>query len=143
MTKRTGKCLCGAVRYEIEPVKDEAGACHCKSCQAWSGGVYMAIHVAAGNIAIEGEDKLAVYTSSDWAERAFCSKCGSSMFYRMTMPGPMQGDCHVAAGTLDDWSGLGFEGEIFIDRKPDAYALAGDAPRMTAEQFFAQYGGGT
>ena len=83
---------------------------------------------------------IGTYTSSEWAERCFCKTCGSSLFYRLTMEGPMQGTHHFALGTLDDANGIAFEGEIFIDRKPDVYDFAGDHMRMTEAEFLASIG---
>lgn len=135
----TGKCLCGAVGYTIDKEQKEVGACHCRFCQAWSGGVFIGVQAGADEAKLTGEENLTIYKSSDWAERGFCARCGSSLFYRVTAPGPMQGEFHFGAGTLDDWTGLEMTGEIFIDRKPEAYAFAGDRPRMTGAEMFALF----
>ncbi len=134
-----GKCLCGAVGYEISREKAEAGACHCGMCRAFSGGVYIAIQARAVEVTLSGREALSVHRSSAWAERAFCSKCGSAMFYRLTA-GPSAGEFHLAAGALESWKGVDFIGEIFVDRKPGAYAFAGEHPRMTEAEFLASIG---
>lgn len=82
-----------------------------------------------------------VFTSSEWAERAFCSVCGSGLFYRITAPGPHQGRYHMAFGTLDDQTGFDVEREFFIDTKQEAYALAGERKRLTAAEVFALFDG--
>ncbi|MEX2519906.1 MAG: GFA family protein [Paracoccaceae bacterium] len=135
----TGKCLCGAVRYEIQKDEQEVSACHCRMCQAWSGGVFFGIQAAKDEVTLEGAENLTLFRSSDWAERGFCKTCGSSLFYRVTAPGPMQGELHIGAGTLDDWNTLTLSSEIFIDRKPAAYAFAGERPRKTAAEIFAMF----
>ncbi len=136
---KTGSCLCGAVTYTAKDIKPEAGACHCSMCRKWSGGVFIGVEAQPDQMTIEGEEHINRYPSSEWAERCSCSKCGSSLFYRLTMPGPMQGVYHIGFGTMDDQSGMTFAGEIFIDHKPDTYAFAGDAPRMTEAEFMAMY----
>ena len=135
----SGKCLCGAVSYTINKNQQEVGACHCTSCQAWSGGAFIGIQAGADEATLTGEEHLTIFKSSEWAERAFCSKCGSSVFYRVTAPGPMQGEFHFGAGTLTDWSGLSMTEEIFIDRKPDAYAFEGERKTMTSDEMFALF----
>lgn len=136
---RQGGCMCGAVRYEINSDVDEAGACHCGMCRKFSGGVYLAVKVPAGGMTFESEESLGVFTSSAWAERGFCKRCGSSLFYRLTAPGPMQGEMHVGLGSLDDANGVPLTGEIFIDRKPDGYEFAGDTDKMTEAEIMAMF----
>ncbi|QIE55539.1 GFA family protein [Pikeienuella piscinae] len=135
----SGTCLCGAVSYEIAAAKSQVGACHCRMCQAWSGGVFIGLRVASDEVTLKGEENLTVYRSSDWAERGFCATCGSSLFYRITAPGPMQDEYHFGAGTLDDWGDLKMNEEFFIDRKPAAYAFAGDRKTMTSDEVFALF----
>lgn len=137
---RKGGCLCGAVTYRITQDVTQTGACHCKMCRAWSGGVFLAVEVAEGGLEVTGTTK--AYKSSDWAERVFCGACGSSLWYRLTMPGPHHGTCHVGFGTLNDSDDMDFEGEIFIDRKPETYSFAGDHKRMTEAEFMAMVMGG-
>ena len=132
---REGGCLCGAVTYKITHEVTQTGACHCDMCRAWSGGVFLAVEVPDGGLEVSGKPK--VYKSSDWAERVFCGECGSSLWYRLTMPGPQHGTCHVGFGTLKDTNDMGFEGEIFVDRKPDSYSFAGNHKRMTEAEFMA------
>lgn len=138
MTK-TGSCLCGAVSYTLGEGPSQAGACHCGMCRKWSGGVFIGFEVQPGGMTLSGEENLNRFASSDWAERCSCARCGSSLFYQLTMPGPMKGVRHVGLGTLDDTNGVAFQGEIFIDHKPDTYEFAGDAPRMTEAEFMAMY----
>lgn len=134
-----GKCLCGAVSYTINKDQNEVGACHCAYCQAWSGGTFIGVQAGRDEATVSGEEHLTIFKSSEWAERAFCAKCGSSMFYRVTAPGPMQGEFHFGAGTLTDWSGLEMTSEIFIDSKPDAYAFAGERKTMTGAELMALF----
>lgn len=135
----TGKCLCGAVRYTIAADKTEVGACHCGMCRAWSGGVFIGLQAAKDEVTLVGGENLTIYKSSDWAERGFCSHCGASLFYRVTAPGPHEGEFHFGAGTLEDWGDARMTGEIFIDRKPDAYAFAGETHKMTAAEVMAMF----
>lgn len=131
-----GKCLCGAVRYEVKKSAIEVGSCHCGMCRAWTGGINLSFEAKPGEIAFTGEEMIEAYSSSDWAERAFCRRCGSSLFYRLKADGTM----HVAAGSLESWEGASFIGEIYIDAKPALYALAGDHKRMTEAEFLASIG---
>ena len=138
MTK-TGGCMCGAVRYTLreEPVK--MGACHCSMCRRWSGGIYLGCETKPDSMKFEGAENLTLYKSSDWAERGFCKKCGSNLFYRVTVEGPMNGVYHFGAGTLDDADGLQLEHELFIDLKPNGYSFEQDTHQMTKADVEAMF----
>ena len=134
--QRTGKCLCGAVTFTAD-IQPKISACHCGMCRKWTGGVFLTTF--GKNIRFEGEDAIKTYKSSDWAERGFCSRCGSSLFYRITLEGRNQGATALAVGALDDPSGLPLDEEVCIDRKPDGYAFAGEHKQLTEAEMFALF----
>ncbi len=134
---RTGKCLCGAVRYTAKGVKPELSACHCGMCRRWAGGPL--ISVSCDSVEWQHEGSLQTLQTSAWAERGFCSKCGSAMLYRITAEGAMQGLTTVLLGTLDDQSGLTITREWFIDLKPDGYSFEGDHETLTQAETEAMF----
>lgn len=135
----TGGCLCGAVRYRLAEPPAGYGACHCGMCRRWGGGVDLTVQVMPGGIEWEGGEP-ATYRSSDWAERGFCPRCGSSLFWRLVAAGPMQGMLSLSAGSLDSMEGLGFDVEVYIDHKPESYAFAGERRRMAEAEVLAMMG---
>ena len=50
-------------------------------CRRWSGGPVFSIGVGA--VRFDDETQLERFESSAWAERGFCARCGSSLFYRL------------------------------------------------------------
>ena len=131
MATKTGGCLCGAVRFTLAETPKSYGACHCGMCRKFSGGIELGLHVLPAGITWDKDDDLATYVSSEWAERGFCRTCGSSLFWRLAAPGPMQGMLSLSVGALDDMSGLVFDTEVYIDHKPESHAFAGERNRMT------------
>jgi hypothetical protein len=131
---RTGACLCKAVRMTVAVQHEEVAACHCNMCRKWGGGPLLAVD-CAGGVRIEGEDSLAVYPSSDWAERGFCRRCGTHLFYRLK-EGPHYA---VPVGLLDGGVPWRLTQQIFIDEKPQFYTFADATRELTGEQVFAQY----
>lgn len=112
----TGRCLCGAVRYRLNAPLRPIVICHCGQCRRWHGhhGAYTAIPSEALEL-LAGEADLARYRSSASAVRAFCRRCGSSLFWQADGRGYIA----VTAGTLDDPSGLHLGAHIFVaDRAP-------------------------
>ncbi len=140
MASTSGSCLCGEVEYELAEEPTSYGACHCGMCRKFSGGIELGIQVPAGGVRFVPTDKLAVYESSEWAERGFCMLCGSSIFWRLTAEGPMQGMFSIAAGTLEDMSGMEFDAEVYIDHKPDSHSFAGERARLTEAEVLAAAG---
>lgn len=129
-----GRCLCGKVSFTSEPVTD-VGICHCAICRRWGGSPGIAAHLKQAP-EISGADAITWYESSDWAERGFCSTCGSNLFYRLKGDTPQY---YAMAGTYEDQSGFRLNLQIFIEEKPAYYDFAGDIPSMTGEEVFAMY----
>jgi hypothetical protein len=131
---RSGQCLCGAVRLNVADPEHALSACHCATCRRWTGSALLTLKTPAERLAIEGEANIRSYASSEWAQRSFCSRCGTSLWYRETREGA---DYYLLAGVLDDLSGMQLESEIFIDHKPDAFAFAGPTCQLTEAEFMA------
>ena len=133
MTRKSGQCLCGAVKFTAVPKTDEMGVCHCGMCRRWAGGVFMAVS-CGDQVEIEDDASLGVYVSSEWGERCFCKVCGSTLFWRMRDGSNVA----VAAQAFDEPGAFKFAEEIFIDEKPSNYAFANDTKKLTAAELFAQ-----
>ena len=67
------QCLCGAV-HVTAPTTTDVHVCHCSMCRRWSEGPAFTVH---GGTEVEVSGPVTRYASSDWAERAFCSRCGT------------------------------------------------------------------
>jgi len=134
MSKHTGHCLCGAVRYRVKNTVSETSVCHCEMCRRWAGGPFFGTATVDG-ITFFGEENITLYPSSDWAERGFCKLCGSGLFFRMVNTGHL----FLATGTLDDPSEIKMVREVFIDEKPALYDFANDCKKLTGEELFAMY----
>lgn len=131
----TGQCLCGAVTFTAEDVDLDANGCHCGQCRRWAGGTV--IGVIACGVGFSGTEYMRRYESSEWAERAFCGKCGSSLFYRQKKDSDRY---FMPVGVFDDQSAFRLASEVFIDAKPPGYAFVGDHPRKAAAEFMASLG---
>jgi len=129
----TGQCLCGAVKISASAKSLEVVACHCDMCRRWSAGPFMEINCS--NLTFEGEENIGRIHSSDWAERGFCSKCGSNLFYHIMESDEYQ----VSAGLLDDQSQLALSLQVFVDRKPPFYGFAQKTKELTEAEVFAMY----
>lgn len=83
----------------------------------------------------DGIEKLSVFDSSEWAERGFCSACGSHLFYRLKGTQEHM----ISVGLFDDDSDLVFQRQVFIDEKPQYYQYSNKTEDLTGEELFAQF----
>ena len=136
MAAASGQCLCGAVRFTSETVETQFHVCHCGMCRRWAGGPSFGAN--ADDVRFDGEDNIVRYRSSDWAERGFCRKCGSGLFYLFKPTGQYM----ISLGLFDEPADFTLAEEIYIDHKPGFYALAGDHPKRTEAEVLAAFSGG-
>ncbi len=122
---KTGGCLCGAVRYEIDGPLRDIISCHCGQCQKTSGHYFAATATPKEHFHLTRDEGLKWYSSSGYAERGFCSECGSSLFWRMK-DGSHQS---ILAGSLDGDTGLKTSHHIFVADKKDYYDIADVIPQ--------------
>jgi len=125
MTDVSGSCLCGAVRYAISgPMRPVIG-CHCEQCRRSSGHHVAATACRIDDIVVTEDGSLAWYRSSDAAERGFCGRCGSNLFFRPEHSESLS----IMAGTLDVPTGLETVAHIFVDSKSDYYTIGDGLPQ--------------
>jgi len=84
---------------------------------------------------IKNESSITRYQSSEWAERGFCSKCGTSLFYYLK-PADQY---HFPVGLLEDELQFKFSHQIFIDEKPEYYSFSNETENMTGSEVFAHF----
>ena len=124
-TAWTGRCLCGAVRYEVRGPLRDVLVCHCDECRRWHG------HVSASTAARKEDLVLLEQRGLRWiqsprseaqARRGFCAECGSSLFW--DPPGRLT--ISVAAGTLDRADGLRVASHWYVSQAGEYYELPDD-----------------
>ena len=127
--RRTGGCLCGAVRYEVSGPLRDVVICHCTQCRRYHG------HAAAFTSAPEERlhfleaRGLAWFRSSDTAERGFCRNCGSSLFWHPVGRNVLA----FTPGSLDETAGLTCVAHVFTASKGDYYDIPEDGLRRYPE----------
>ena len=104
MLEKTGRCLCGSIQYAVRGDLQDVINCHCVRCRQFTGHHMAATSAALKDIHIEDVDSL---LSWFWpvpdAGYAFCSRCGSSLFWQAATDPARRSIC---AGTLDSPTGL-------------------------------------
>lgn len=123
--EKTGGCLCGAVRYRVTGPLRPVVYCHCSQCRRTSGHFVAATAVPKDELIVEIDEYLDWFDSSEFASRGFCTRCGSSVFWR---PNAKPYIC-IMAGTLDGSTGLEAVEHIYVSDKGDYYQLTDDLPK--------------
>ncbi len=128
------KCLCRAISFTATANGGEFAVCHCRMCHRWSGGLHLAL-LSAADLAMEVEDNLAIYKSSDWGERCFGKSCRSNLFWRT-----QSGDhVPIMAGAINEEDQLTITSQILIDRKPTYFDFANQTTMETEADMIAKY----
>lgn len=128
-----GSCLCGAVFVTFPIAAEVFDACHCGMCRKWGGGPTLTVD-GAGAPVFSGGEFISRYESSAWAERGFCKRCGTHLFYRLKS----SGFCNFSLGIVDGNERFTFHKQIFVDKKPDNYSFTNKTEMMTEAQIFAK-----
>ncbi len=139
MAELRGRCLCGAVTVTVAGAHDpRVGACHCRMCQRWSGGLFLCFNAKESAVTVAGEVR--TFRSSPFAERAFCPVCGSHLWFRNVRDdgAPADDGIELMPGLFDaarDWP---LRSEIYVDRALASVRLAGEHPRATRADYEAK-----
>lgn len=125
MTKATGGCLCGDVRYEVTGDPVGTYVCHCTHCQRQAGSAFsIIIGVPEAALAVTGETRSYADSGENGGavERQFCPRCGSPLF---SLVGSTPGLVWVKAGTLDDTSALKPAAQLWTRSRQPWVEIAG------------------
>lgn len=121
-----GKCLCGAVQYEVADDFAYALNCHCSNCRRATGAAFkpFAGIVRSALRVTQGADRLMIYGSAGNHD-AHCASCGS-------MPYSLVRDAawvHVTLGTLVDSPSIRPSAHIFVGSKAPWFTITDDLPQ--------------
>jgi hypothetical protein len=124
----SGRCICGAVAFEVHGPLRDVVLCHCTECRRWAGHTWAATDALAEDVRFIERRGLRWIDSPDSvkdARRGFCGECGSCMFWQV--PGGER--ISIAAGCLDEPTGLKTTDQIWVDSVGDYYELDERLPR--------------
>ena len=86
MVRATGRCLCGAVRYDVRGPLRDVLLCHCEECRRWGGYLGAFTAARADDLVLVDNSALRWVDSPESDRRArrvgFCGEWGSSLFWQ-------------------------------------------------------------
>ena len=118
---KTGSCLCGAVRYEVDGPLRPVIVCHCKQCRKQTGSFMHATAARDADFRLTETRSLAWHEASAAAKCGFCRECGSALFWKAHGSDSIS----FTAGSIDGETGLLIDGHIYCDSAGDYYEIAG------------------
>ncbi len=125
-----GRCLCGALRYELDGPFSAMMNCHCSMCRKHHGTAFATFVVApiGGFRWISGEERLVRYQSSSNGMRTFCRVCGSAGPSTL----PSHGIAFAPAASLEGDLGIKPQSHIFAGSKAPWDAITDALPQHEA-----------
>ena len=128
----SGSCLCGAVRFEVDPPFTAFRYCHCSRCQKASGSAHAAnaflpeaqFRWLSGESLIKQFDLPQAQRFSVW----FCTQCGSRVPHRVRG----RSDMLIPAGLLDQAPDQRPENSIFWGSRAAWYVMPDEMPCLNA-----------
>lgn len=100
-----GRCLCGAITFRVHGELRSVFNCHCLRCRRFTGHHMAATAAKTADLTVEDEGShLRWYGPAPEAQYGFCSRCGSSLFWRSP---ELPETVSICAGTLDAPTHLG------------------------------------
>jgi hypothetical protein len=128
-----GRCLCGDLGFNADLPSKWVAHCHCTLCQRASGAAFVTwVGLDDGRCRIDDpQGRLRWFKSSERGERGFCSRCGSTLFFRSPR---WPGELHVTLANIDGPADRQPQAHVFWDTHVDWIELADALPRKTAAE---------
>ncbi|KAI1747509.1 Mss4-like protein [Xylaria castorea] len=135
----TGGCLCRSLTYMIDfpdnhDFEQNSITCQCTQCRQNTGSFFFPSHMvplSALRWTSPSTDTLGRYHATPEAERGFCTRCGSFLYWRRVEPETERTSISIAVGTVDPLFllGEGADGTTEVPKGGFGVALANGAGR--------------
>ena len=127
----SGGCLCGAVRFETDATSLFCVHDHCEWCRRAHGAAFVTwigFRQEAFTSSVDDASgaELRWYASSEKSERGFCSRCGTTLFFRSQLA---PGEIHVALACVDDPTPFRPSAHIFYEAHVPWFPFTDDLPK--------------
>lgn len=127
----TGSCLCGAVRYEVDPDPPAPLSCHCRFCRRAHGAPFVMVSAIPRETLrwLSGEELISEYATRGGGQRYFCSVCGTRLY---NSPRSFPGLVSLVVATLDEELASGPVAHINVESKAPWFEIQDGLPRFDA-----------
>lgn len=124
----TGRCLCGAVRYQIHGGIRNIVCCHCSECRKAQGSAFATNGIVRTDEfkILSGADALTGYAATPGQTKYFCKVCGSPIISK-TASKPEQ--LRVRLGTIESDITERPQAHIFVSSRANWEEIGADLPQ--------------
>jgi hypothetical protein len=105
-------------------------------CQRWTGGLFLCFTAKASAVTVAGQ--VTRYRSSPFAERAFCPRCGSHLWFNDVEDGGKPQSYELMPGLFDAARTWPLRSEIYVDRAMACVHLQGEHRRQSRGDYEAE-----
>lgn len=132
MSRKTGRCQCGAIKISANGDPMMALHCHCLDCQKAAGAGHTTFAAfPADAVSVDGQTTSydSPTDSGGISTRHFCPTCGSRLFATTTsVPGMVA----IALAALDEPGAITPTSAVYTKRRHDWDRIAGEMPEFEA-----------
>lgn len=111
-------CLCGGVAFDLPGPAGDICACHCIQCRKLSGHYSASFDADEAAVHYGSRATLAEFQTPGNGRRGFCTRCGSSLYFRSA-----KGEFSIEAGAVTGATGGRLHDHIFTAFKGSYYDL--------------------
>lgn len=126
-------CFCKSVQFEATLKNLDLVICHCSMCRKLAGSTGFASLEFANDVTFFQKEYLSVFNSSEFAERGFCSNCGTTLFDHFKPAKAFFVPPAVIENLPEEK--IQFVEEIYFDNKPSYYSYANKTKTMNESDF--------
>lgn len=117
-------CLCGDVAFALPGPAGQVTACHCVQCRKLSGHYSASFDADESTLRYLSRKSLGEYETPGRGRRGFCTRCGSSLWFRSA-----SGEFSVEAGSVNGATGGRLADHIFTAFKGRYYEIDDALPQ--------------
>lgn len=125
----TGRCYCGAVKFEVVRPIESLIHCHCTMCRSLTGAAFTTwVSVALERFHyVDGEEYLQTYPVSPHVDKRFCRICGTGVSY---LDARYPGILGIPAGVIQLPLGQQPSAHYFVSDKATWLHICDDLPQF-------------
>ena len=129
----SGRCICGAVAFEVDGPLRDVLLCHCTECRRWAGHVWAASAALGWRISISRRTADSGGSTAPTALTTRAAASAASAARALFWHAPGREKVSIAAGCLDEPTGIATIAQIWVASAGDYYELDERVPSHERE----------